>query len=1290
MPSKRIRASLALGLCLVGAHADAHQPSEPPEPVARAHTEAPVDLLTVAESSEFTRTATHEQVMTLCHRLADASERVTLSTMGATGEGRDIPLLIVADPPISTPEEAAKSHKLVVFLFGNIHAGEVCGKEALLMLVRELALADDAPLLKDLVLLVAPIYNADGNERLGPDNRPGQLGPEEMGHRENAGGLDLNRDYVKLDAPETRALVKLLNTWDPSVIVDTHTTDGSHHRYLVTYQGPKHPAGDHDVITFTRDTLLPAIDARFEDATGEHAFFYGNFEEKHSKWTTYPAEPRYGVAYRGLRNRISIITEAYAYASYEDRVRGTLAFCEATLDEAIARKDEIKKLVKDADERTIKAGREPTDDDQIALRVEARAFPDKVSVLGFDEYDDEGNRTEWAGDETPKDYDVQLINDFVPTLSVRRAFAYVYPASLTNITENLQHHGIEVQELREDAEFDAEVYRIDAFEHADKPFEGHTMVTDVVAAAVPRTARGVPGMMVVRTDQKLGDLASYLLEPQASDGLTAWNFFDAQLSAGADFPVWRVPDPTPLLTVPLHPLAEDREFDKPITPDALWGKNGEHRVDLDGSPAWVSTWLDDEHYLQRIDGRLYKVHAPTGKAEPADTDPDAVAANLDDYPTIDADDAKGIARRWFSDPDPQHDRIVFTHAGDLYVASTDGSGVRRLTATPENEEIPDLSPDGQFVAYVRENNLWVVDLDTGTERALTTGGADDHRFAKASWVYYEEIFGRNWRAFWWSPDSTKIAFFETDSSAVPSFTIIDDEDEPQRLDTVHYPKPGDRNPNVRVHIVDRAGGAPRAVDLSKYDEGAYLVSHVQWTPDSKRLRLDIQDRAQTWLDLLMAPARGGASKVLFRETTQAWVESQHDATFLADASFVLASERDGWRHLYHFDANGKLIAQITSGEYEARDLLHIDEDNDWVYFMGTKDSPLAENLYRVHLDGSALERLTREPGSHAVSLSPSAKYFVDRWSSFETPTKVALRNTQGALVRWIDTNPVRDLDTYLLGDYTLVHIDSEKGVTLHGAMLTPPDFDPAKKYPVWFMTYAGPHAPTVFDSWGSGHAYDRMLSQLGMVVFRADPYPASGQGAVSAWSCYKNLGQREMQDIAELVAWLNTHDFIDPDRIGMSGTSYGGFMTAYALTHSKLFASGIAGASVTDFRDYDSIYTERFMDTPQNNPAGYDGTNVSNAAKDLHGRLMLIHGMMDDNVHMQNAIRLIAALQDAGKDFDLMIYPGSRHGGFGDHYRDLQLNFIRRTLLDTPDDTPPQQRKPEPSESEVIEDAVAP
>ncbi|MFG0286110.1 MAG: M14 family metallopeptidase, partial [Phycisphaerales bacterium JB039] len=388
--------------------------------------------LTVAEASGYERTASHEQVVAFLDELAAASDLVRLDSLGTTNEGRSIPLAIIADPPVATPEEARKSKKLVVLLFGNIHAGEVCGKEALLMLARELALGDERDLLQNLIVAVAPNYNPDGNEKFGPDNRPGQVGPEEMGVRPNAQGFDLNRDWVKLEAPETRGFVRFMNQWDPAVIVDTHTTNGSLHQYTITYQGPKHPAGDQQIIEFVRDTMLPAITADLDERTNYKTFFYGNFADDHTKWTTYPATPRYGTPYRGVRNRLAILSEAYAYASFEDRVLGTLEFCRSILHYSAEHRKRIAELIEAADTRTAEASAS----DEIPLRVRAEAFDKKVTVLGYEESrDDDGQRIKGE----PKAYEVDLINNFVPTLTVTRPAAYLYPARLEQVTENLLH-----------------------------------------------------------------------------------------------------------------------------------------------------------------------------------------------------------------------------------------------------------------------------------------------------------------------------------------------------------------------------------------------------------------------------------------------------------------------------------------------------------------------------------------------------------------------------------------------------------------------------------------------------------------------------------------------------------------------------------------------------------------------------------------------------------------------------------------------------------------------------------
>lgn len=1235
-------------------------------------------LQTAAEKSNFTQTSTYDEVIAFVRALDASSDLVRVESLGESVEGRDIPVMFIGDPPLTSPEDASKAKKPLVLLFGNIHAGEVCGKEALLMLARDLVNAEEQPLLEKINLAIIPIYNVDGNERFAPDNRPGQDGPEQMGIRRNAMDLDLNRDWVKLDAPESRAMVRFFYRYDPAVIVDTHTTNGSHHQYTITYQGPKHPAGDPEIIEFVRDTMLPAVSESFEEATGYKSFFYGNFASQHTKWTTYPALPRYGVAYRGLRNRLSILSEAYAYAPFEDRVLGTQGFCDAVLQYAADNASKIRQLVTDADTRTTELGDNTDDaeDDLIAVKIKPEAFEKKVEVLGYEETREDGEHV--VGD--PTTYEVELINNFVPVATVVRPWAYIIPPSLGEVATQLQRHGVKVDICREDAEVSADVYRIDAFAFSSRKFEGHGMVRGVKAQAIPRSVRVDAGAYIVKTAQPLGTLACYLLEPESEDGLVAWNFFDDHLVEGADFPVVRLREPTALTSRRARPLERDREYGKRVDFEAVY--ESRRRPSFTGSPVRGLRWLDDEYYAQSKNGKTYRVHALSGRVESMTFEDHSttVAERLAEIPTLDSDAAKQIARRYFGRGDDPKRGVVFTHANDLYYANGDGTHAVRLTSTPEAEEYSELSPDGEFVAFCRNNDLWVVDVATQTERALTTGGRDDFRHGKASWVYFEEVFGRRWKAFWWSPDSSALAFFQTDSVSVPHFTIIDDNPEEQNIETVRYPKPGQRNPHVEVGLVHRTGGAPRWVDLSDYDDGAYLVTHVGWTPDSSNLRLQIQDRAQTWLDYIHVDRNSRKPEVLFRETTEAWVQALGNPHDFKDGSFLLRSERDGWRHIYHFNADGSVKTQVTSGDYEVRTIHRVDENTEWIYFSGTVDSHIASNLYRVRFDGTELTRLTLESGSHQAQLNAKGDLFIDSWSSHAEPTRVALRSIEGEHIRWIDTNPVYEKEEYALGTFELVEIESDHGPMLQASVLYPPDFDESKSYPAWFMTYGGPHAPTVRDSGGGPRMRDYMLADMGIVVFRGDPHPASGKGAQSAWTAYKQLGVREMEDITDMIEWLKTHEWIDGDRIGMAGHSYGGFMTAFALTHSDLFASGIAGAPVTDWRLYDSIYTERYMHTPQNNPDGYRNTSVVNAAKNLHGRLLVVHGTMDDNVHQQNSIRLIAALQRAGKPFEMFLYPGYRHGIFGNHYRDLQLDFITRTLLDSAPDAP---ETPYPGTDEV-------
>jgi dipeptidyl aminopeptidase/acylaminoacyl peptidase len=1216
----------------------------------------PDRLQTEAERSDYRRTMTHAQVMELCGELAAASDRVHQTELGVSHEGRVLPLLIVADPPVTSAEAArADRRREVVLLFANIHAGEVCGKEGLLMLAREMALADERPaVLENLIVAIAPILNADGNEVFAPDNRPGQVGPDEMGQRPNAQGLDLNRDWVKLDAPETRAIVRFMNEWDPIVVLDSHTTDGSRHEYVITHQGPKHPAGDASLIEFVRDDFLPAIDTRFAEATPYESFVYGNFNGDKTLWTTYPAEPRYGAAYRGMRNRIGILCEAYAYATYRDRVIATLEFSRAVLDETSDRARDLRRRLREADRRIAEA---PVGT-PVALRAAARPLPGTFSVRGFEE--PEGRRGP-AG--APRTWELQVENDWQPTLTVPRPVGYVIPAAHRDVADHLVRHGITVERLRETIELKVESYPVLAAERAARVWQGRTRMTIETGPPLARRHRVEPGDFVVRCDQSLGNLAAYLLEPMATDGLGGWGFID--VAAGDRWPILRLAEDVPLTTITLRdPDAADeagprRRFSYEL---AYGSRRG--TPNLSGSPARTGGWVDAEHYIQTRGGRAMVVHARSGRATPRESMAAVAAERLAAVPGIDERDARGIARRW-SGGMPETS-VVFSHADDLWLASPDASTVTRLTRHPGEEELADLAPGGDWVGFTRDGDLFAVDTRTGGERQLTVDGGGTVRNGRASWVYFEELFGRNWRAFWWSPTGDRIAFLRTEEAPVPHHMLLDnrgDGREEQRLERERYPRPGDRNPDVTLHVADPVGGSPIAVDLGDYTEGDYLVTHVSWVEDGAALHVHVQDRAQTWLDILRADPRTGRTTRLFRDATEAWITSPGAPRELADGSFLIQSERSGWNHLYRHAADGTLMNPVSTGDLEVSAIQHVDEVAGTVMFTANLAGPVRSHLFVAPLDGSSAPvRLTRETGSHRVSVSPDGRHFIDSWSSFEHPTRVALRDAAGDLVRMIDDNPVTEIDRWDLGTFSHERITLADGVTLDATLQLPPGFDPSRKYPVWFMTYAGPQAPSIRMGWWAGRTWDHVLAASGIVVFRADPYPASGQGAQSAWTAYRRLGERETEDIEELIAWLCEHEWVDADRIGMAGHSYGGFITAMAMTRTKLFRSGIAGAPVTDWRLYDTIYTERYMGTLQDNPDGYANTSVVNAARELSGRLLLAWGDMDDNVHPANAIRLLDRMVAADRDVVPLMYPGRRHGISSSHYRRMQYEFIMDTL----------------------------
>jgi len=837
-------------------------------------------------------------------------------------------------------------------------------------------------------------------------------------------------------------------------------------------------------------------------------------------------------------------------------------------------------------------------------------------------------------------------------------YAYLFPAALGDLTEHLQRQGIDVQELREDIDLEVAVFTIQRVLR-DGETAGRRGAVRFQTQSERLVKRFEAGTIFVEVGRKLDDEIRRALEPGARKRSRLWRLL-GRPEDGDVYPVYQLRSRAPVTRGPVRPLTETRELNRPITFETVYGPKS--RVSFSGSPISGLTWLGDgEHYLQVRDNRLYEVHATSGRST-LFVDPNALSAGLRGLPAMRPKDVEAISKRTSFHMSPDHNAVLIDYEDDLYYCTRDGKTAVRLTSAPGAEKYSTFDPQGRFVAFVRDGNLYVVDIATQTERALTTDGGGLIRNGEADWVYFEEVLNRQWKLFWWSPDSSAIAFMRTDDAPVPEFTVVNDASRGQNVEPTRYPRSGEPNPLVKLGIVSTAGGSVRWVDFHGYTEGAYLITGAGWMPDSERIYFFVQDRAQTWLDISTASRRGGEPRRLLRETTEAWVEPPAKLEFLADGSFLLSSERTGWKHLYLYDKDGRLKHPVTEGQWEMRDLRRLDEEAGWVYFTGTRDCHIAEHLYRVKLTGGEVQRLTESAGQHSANVSPNGKYFIDTWSNASTPTKVALRATDGAMVRMLDTNPVYERQEYRFGACEQFQIEMSDGFLVEASLVKPPDFDGSRKYPVWFTTYGGPHAPSISDAWQGGRTWDHMLAGMGMLVFRCDPRPASGKGACSAWTAYRQLGVQELKDIEEAIQWLTSQPYVDGERIGMSGHSYGGFMTAYALTHSKLFAGGIAGAPPTDWHLYDTIYTERFMDTPQNNPEGYERTSVVKAAKDLHGQLLIVHGGIDDNVHLQNTFMLVDALQQADKPFQLMVYPKSRHGIGGMHYNRLTVDFIRKVL----------------------------
>ncbi|MBI1342904.1 MAG: prolyl oligopeptidase family serine peptidase [Terrimonas sp.] len=590
--------------------------------------------------------------------------------------------------------------------------------------------------------------------------------------------------------------------------------------------------------------------------------------------------------------------------------------------------------------------------------------------------------------------------------------------------------------------------------------------------------------------------------------------------------------------------------------------------------------------------------------------------------------------------------------------------------TPKDAKNISFSPNGKWLAYTLKNDLYIRNMATGTDTRLTSDGSENIKNGYASWVYYEEILGRRsrYKAFWWSPDSKKICFMRFDDTEVPTFPIYVIDAQHGYLENEHYPKAGDKNPAVRIGIADIASSAITWADFNEKDD-QYFGTPI-WTPDS-RLWVQWMNRGQDNLKIFDISLDNGQKNEVYDEKQKTWVDlDQNDRIeFLPSGKgFILKSDKSGWEQFYLHDMNGKELSRITNGEFTVGDIFKIDEKNNTLYFSARKENSARFDLYAASFDGKKMIRQSFGDYSFSgMTISPSSKYFITTYSNLQTPPTMVLMDMKGKLIRELGNAKGDAFNEYNKPRSEIVRVKSADGLFDLPVRITYPiNFDPNKKYPVLASIYGGPNAGTVYDTYRS-FPQETWWAQEGMIQVAFDNRSSGHFGKKGMDFIHRQLGKYEIEDYMQCAKWLRDKPFVDGNRIGITGGSFGGYMTCMALTYgADVFTHGIANSSVTDWQFYDTHYTERYMDTPAENPEGYKKTSVMTYADKLKGVLRIVHGTSDDNVHMQNTLVFINKLEDLKKNFEMMIYPGQRHGigGLkGVHNRTEAYSFYYKYLL---------------------------
>lgn len=676
--------------------------------------------------------------------------------------------------------------------------------------------------------------------------------------------------------------------------------------------------------------------------------------------------------------------------------------------------------------------------------------------------------------------------------------------------------------------------------------------------------------------------------------------------------------------------------------------NGQARPGEQGQPQIVG-WADDTHYLLQTKdesglSKVKIVDVKSGKTiivSDYRSETDALRKSLPEGFTLTATDE-------LSD---DFKAAVISRNKDLWYFKAGGASAVQLTFDGDEEKNPRISPNGTKVCYTKNKDLYVYDLTAGKELRLTTDATDKVYNGWSSWIYYEEIFGRSSRyaAFWWSPDSRKIAYLHTDETMVPEYTLnaLENTDGPRgRLEVTPYPKAGDPNPVVKMGMADIATG--KTVWIKTNDAVDQYIAWPSWTPDSRRLMVQVMNRDQNDIRFLLADASTGDYSEIYRESRNTWVNLFDDVYVLNDGSgFILRSDKTDWSNLYYYGWDGTLKSQITNLPWKVTEISRVDEAGKIVYFIGTGPESTDSHFFRVGINGKNLVQLTKGAGTHKVNLSPAGSFMIDSYSSVTDQGGIIVIDKKAKVIDTIYRSNNTDFNKASASRSGLVKIKTSDGKFDLPAIITyPENFNPEKRYPVVFTVYGGPDAISVTNAWQGNR--QKWFAENGIIVISVD-HRGSGQfGKKGTDYLYRSLGQWEISDYSDVVKWLRTKSWVDSSRIGITGGSYGGYVACMALTKGADFWQyGIADFSVTDWRLYDNVYTERFMDMPKDNTEGYNNGSVLTYASSYKGMLLIRHGDMDDNVHMQNSLWLISVLQDLNKPFEFMLYPGERHGWRG-------------------------------------------